>query len=406
MNASSSEDSLVNSSRSVFFCPSTPHLIWDSRQIISHQIAIAVTAAACPFTILLNILVIVAVKKIRELQTNANILIASLAVTDLFVGVISMPLSISVDALILRGTVSENIICTISDITSFVLYPASGVSYYHMILIAWERYVAIVMCMEYRVIVTKGRIKRYAGIAWVTAVVTNALYGALGAAGVRYEVLLVLDVIYSLSWLIGFSLMVYFYRMIYIEIRKRNRSQISEVRVLVKARAESKLAYTVFLLTVAVFICSIPAVVFFIMGIFSPFFRAKSVYRWAEFFFQINSLVNPALYFYRNKRYRKAALKLLRFGKPHEIQPVVSAERRARSHRDSVASVDVGELVDTESAPRLRRSQSDVAETHGHRNTRRGMFRGTQRIVSVEYLFGRPVIASNFRLGKCHLEPS
>ena len=32
--------------------------------------------------------------------------------------------------------------------------------------------------------------------------------------------------------------------------------------------------------------------------------------------------------------------------------------------------------------------------------------RGTQGIVSVEYLFGRPVIASNFRLGKCHLELS
>ena len=31
---------------------------------------------------------------------------------------------------------------------------------------------------------------------------------------------------------------------------------------------------------------------------------------------------------------------------------------------------------------------------------------GTQRIVSVEYLFGRPVIASNFRLRKCHLELS
>ena len=34
------------------------------------------------------------------------------------------------------------------------------------------------------------------------------------------------------------------------------------------------------------------------------------------------------------------------------------------------------------------------------------LFRGTQRIVSVKYLFGRPVIASNFRLGKCHLDLS
>ena len=32
-------------------------------------------------------------------------------------------------------------------------------------------------------------------------------------------------------------------------------------------------------------------------------------------------------------------------------------------------------------------------------------FRGTQGIVSVEYLFGRPVIALNFRLlGKCHFD--
>ena len=93
----------ANSSRSVFFCLSTPNLIWDLTQIISHQITIAVTAA-CKFTIFLNILVIVAVKKIRELQTNPNILIASLAVADLLVGAVSMPQTISVDALIIRWT--------------------------------------------------------------------------------------------------------------------------------------------------------------------------------------------------------------------------------------------------------------------------------------------------------------
>ena len=40
------------------------------------------------------------------------------------------------------------------------------------------------------------------------------------------------------------------------------------------------------------------------------------------------------------------------------------------------------------------------------KNRTQGFIRGTQRIVSMEYLFGRPVIASNFRLGKCHLELS
>ena len=126
-----------------------------------------------------------------------------------------------------------------------------------------------------------------------------------------------------------------------------------------------------FLLTVAVFISNVPVVVFYIVviEIFPPIFQANSVFRWPEIFLQINSLVNPALYFYRNNRYRKAALKLLRLGKPQEIRPVVRVEHRARRHRDSVASIDVGEVVDSERAPRLRRSQSYAAETHGHRNT-------------------------------------
>ena len=230
--------------------------------------------------------------------------------------------------------------------------------------------------MEYQVIVTKGRVKRYAGIAWITALVTTALYTALAAAGVRYEVLLVLDVIFSLSWLICFSLMVYFHRMIYIEIRKRNRSQISQVSALIKSRIESKIAYTVFLLTVSVFISSVPGAVVYTMTTFSPFFRAKSVFRLAEIFFQLNSLVNPALYFYRNNRYRKATLKLLRFGKPQEIQRVAHIGRRARRHRYSVASIDGGGFVDSGRAPRHRRSQSYSAETHGHRNTGLGVSAG------------------------------
>ena len=42
----------------------------------------------------------------RRAKKKSDILIANLAVTDLLVGAVSMPLSIAVDALILRGTVS------------------------------------------------------------------------------------------------------------------------------------------------------------------------------------------------------------------------------------------------------------------------------------------------------------
>ena len=49
----------------------------------------------------MNVLVIVAVKKVKDLQKNSNILITSLAVADLTVGCLYNPLTIFRDALIL-----------------------------------------------------------------------------------------------------------------------------------------------------------------------------------------------------------------------------------------------------------------------------------------------------------------
>ena len=114
MNLSYPKEPRGNSSILEIFCSSSPQFkfIWDSTQKTSLQLAIVVVTVACPFTVLLNIVVIATIKKVRQLQTNSNILIASLAVADLLVGAVCMPLTISLDTLILRGDVSENIICT------------------------------------------------------------------------------------------------------------------------------------------------------------------------------------------------------------------------------------------------------------------------------------------------------
>ena len=97
-------------------------------------------------------------KKVRQLQTNSNILIASLAAAGLLVGAVCMPLTISLDTLILRGIASENIICTRVLVAMVVLYTAWSVSFYHLVIISWERYLAIVKRVEYKIIITKSRV--------------------------------------------------------------------------------------------------------------------------------------------------------------------------------------------------------------------------------------------------------
>lgn len=97
-------------------------------------------------------------KKVRQLQTNSNILIASLAAAGLLLGAVCMPLTISLDTLILLGNASENIICTRVLVAMVVLYTAWSVSFYHLVIIFWERYLAIVKRVEYKIIITKSRV--------------------------------------------------------------------------------------------------------------------------------------------------------------------------------------------------------------------------------------------------------
>ena len=57
----------------------------------------------CPVTILMNVLVVLAVKTRPRLQSKCNILLACLAVTDLFVGATTLPTFIAVEIYALAG---------------------------------------------------------------------------------------------------------------------------------------------------------------------------------------------------------------------------------------------------------------------------------------------------------------
>ena len=57
----------------------------------------------CPFTILLNILVMIAVKRKRQLRTKSNIALAYFATTDFIVGSVVQPLQIATFSLVLKG---------------------------------------------------------------------------------------------------------------------------------------------------------------------------------------------------------------------------------------------------------------------------------------------------------------
>ena len=95
---------------------------------------IVLNALSCPFVILLNILVIVAVKTKRRLRTKSNVSLACLATTDLVV----QPLQIVHHSLMLKD--ETGIICgRLVKITSAITFRCVMASVNHFVLLSSER---------------------------------------------------------------------------------------------------------------------------------------------------------------------------------------------------------------------------------------------------------------------------
>ena len=84
-----------------------------------------INSIACPFTVLLNVLVIIAVRKQPSLQNNTNILLSCLAVTDLLTGLLQLAqpsFVISKTFYVLKNTCDITAVDAVKEIHNSVFY--------------------------------------------------------------------------------------------------------------------------------------------------------------------------------------------------------------------------------------------------------------------------------------------
>ena len=128
----------------------------------------------CPFTIVLNSLVMIVVKIKARLKTNSNISLGCLAVTDVLMGAIAIgqPIFSAFMISTLQGDTS-NEHCTLQRRSRIVVRSLVGASIRHLVLISVERYIAIKHSFAYTSMVTKARILGSSALAWITVVLAN-----------------------------------------------------------------------------------------------------------------------------------------------------------------------------------------------------------------------------------------
>ena len=371
----------IKEDRSVFYCPKQPDLTWNLDETTFPWILVSIKSIASFVIIFLNALVIFTVKQKKEFQKNSYILLSSLAFADLLVGAVTIPFSASVD-LLLALRVSLEYVCTLDIVNVYSVYCVSWCALYHLTAVAWERYVAIRKTMEYLVTVTRSRITKLAITVWLAAIFTAIPPLVMEVSGVDMRFVQIWITSVSVCGALCLMVMVYFYAKVYLGVRKRRLDQISQVTALIQAKQEAKVAKTTALLTLALLISFVPSIVVSS----SPDLRTSTGIRLSELLMQLSSLVNPLLYCYRNRRFRNAALELLRMKKPQEAVPPAPGTMRAIRRKDpangalenpavlrrfnrstSCDQINVGSDCAnrrSKSSTALRRSTSDPSLTH------------------------------------------
>ncbi|XP_067239351.1 trace amine-associated receptor 13c-like [Chanodichthys erythropterus] len=309
---------------SIEFCfPAVNNSCLKGTHLVSTQTVLyLILVSAMTVTILGNSVVIISIAHFKQLQTPTNILVMSLALTDLLLGLVVMPFSMirSVSGCWYYG----DAFCLLH--STFDLFLTS-VSILHLVCIAVDRHQAVCYPLQYPTRITIP-------VAWVMVLISWTLvaaysYGLLyskanvegleeyiksryciGSCSLLFSKLWsVLDTL--LTFFLPCSVMVGLYVRIFVVAKKHVRT-ISEanhnenVNVFKSSRrSERKAAKTLGVVVGAFIFCWLP---FFINSIMDPYINFSTpaalfeVFVWLGY---INSTINPIIYGFFYPWFRK-----------------------------------------------------------------------------------------------------
>ncbi|XP_035516602.1 trace amine-associated receptor 7g-like [Morone saxatilis] len=137
-----------------------------SEAVLLHTLLSFITV----LTVALNLLVIISISHFRQLHTPTNLLLLSLATSDLLVGLLVMPVETVrfIETCWLLG----DLMCGLSYIIGFTLTSASVGN---MVLISIDRYVAICHPLQYPNKITRSRVEVSVCLCWACSILYNGL---------------------------------------------------------------------------------------------------------------------------------------------------------------------------------------------------------------------------------------
>ncbi|KAI1286787.1 putative G-protein coupled receptor No18 [Halotydeus destructor] len=295
------------------------------------QLALVLSLCLIAFTILSNLLVVIAIVKFSSLRTITNYYVLSLAMADIGVGVLVMPLG-ALHALMDEHDGTTFVLCQVY-LTSDILFCTSSI--WHLAAIAVARHRAICRPIAFA---TENKQRRTAVVILLVWLLCIALTVPLLMVNELKHITDedehtdetfecgIYNVAYSRIWtLVGFVvpliIILVCYLRIYLSWGKKSRAvrdlvrrSISEEKAKTLKTRENKVT-TIMLIVIVVFMaCWLPIKIFDFVVTFCTEPSCGLSRNLLSFMFLIaygNSALNPIIYTVFNEDFRKSFLKLL-----------------------------------------------------------------------------------------------
>ena len=265
----------------------------------------------CYTTTVLNIVTIYAIRKTSSLPKNLKTLLLSLAVSDLGVGILSEP---SFIWLMVRWSRLKLLSCTAFNVFFFPVRLFAVTSYFTVVAISLDRFLAIHLHLRYQELVTHKRVVAMVISIWIFSLFTSSIY--ISHPRMVSAILTFIAVACILAT-------TFIYWRIYIVFR-RHKEQIQALqshetqqaarnRNLVNFASLKKSVVGLFYVYLLFLICYLPRFIMFAARLIQgPHLDVKKSTIYSLTLVFLNSSLNPVIYCWKMRHIRHAIVDLLR----------------------------------------------------------------------------------------------
>ena len=256
-----------------------------------------------------NLMIVIAVVKdpLKKLRSPFNYFVVNLAVADLIVGIISMPIGIYNHTLEYLKT-KPDVLKRVFTVTLFISLTASLLC---LITLSVDRYVAITFPMKYRSNLTWRKCWIGSFIIWILSLSLPFIYLKVGYINYLMIYVNTAVVIAAITLVMTYIRIYKFLRGQIQRMKEISRTTSNETKMLESKRTlQQKKVTRVFLWILVLFlVCYIPATIIVYILQFCTACRCESIHVMRDttfYLLTVNSCMNPFVYALKNKHYRHA----------------------------------------------------------------------------------------------------